>query len=180
MLELKNSCTVAHEPNTLVFIFLTRQTCEMGIDRFNSKVAVKQNVLGSTPDFLPLNKCFTTLELTPNKAASPSLKSKFRQTLFFRAFFTRAMWCAQTIKPKIPIEIIGRGQSIYNYTLPSEPYVTVSRHTALQQKLFEIFFFKRFFPFLKKFYLYIAQFFESHPLTTSRYGKINDAFYIKV
>jgi len=101
---VKFAHTVAHAPNILAFIFLTRQIFEMGMDPFHGKVAKKYSIF--IADLLPLNKCFTTKRLTP-VAASPSLVSYSEQTTFPRAFSTRAIWCAQTIKPKKPMDNIA-------------------------------------------------------------------------
>lgn len=70
----KLTCTVAHAPNIRAFIFLTRQTFEMGMDQFLGKVAKKYVILRNIIDLLPFDKCFTTIKLTPI-AASPSLAS---------------------------------------------------------------------------------------------------------
>jgi hypothetical protein len=67
----KFSCTVAHAPNILAFIFLTRQICKIGIDQFHGKIVIKYAIMATIVDLLPLNKCLTTKELTP-VAASPS------------------------------------------------------------------------------------------------------------
>lgn len=100
---------MAHAPNILAFILLTRQISKMGMDQFHIKVDVKYAICGDIVDLLPLDKCFTTNELTSD-AASLSQVSNSKQTTFPRAIYTRAMWWAQTINPNNPIESIGRGQ----------------------------------------------------------------------
>lgn len=86
----KFSCTVAYAPNILAFILLTRQICEIGMNRFHSIVVMKYAIVEAIVDLLPLNKCFTTKGLTP-VLASPSQVSKSDQTTFPRAMFTRTM-----------------------------------------------------------------------------------------
>jgi len=60
---------VAHAPSILAFIFLTRQIFEMGMNQFHSMVAEKYAILGNIEDLFPLDKCFTTNELTSNAAS---------------------------------------------------------------------------------------------------------------
>jgi hypothetical protein len=85
----KFSHTVAHAPNILAFIFLTRQICEMGMDPFHSKVTMKYSTVGAIADLLPLNRCFTTKRLPQSQLALPWYHTE--QTSFPRALYTRAM-----------------------------------------------------------------------------------------
>lgn len=97
---------MAHAPNILAFILLTRQISKMGMDQFHIKVDVKYTIRGDIVDLLPLDKCFTTNELASD-AASLSQVSNSEQTTFPRAIYTRAMWWAHTMNPKTPIENIA-------------------------------------------------------------------------
>ena len=128
----KFSRTVAQAPSILTFILLTLQTCEMGMDKFHGKVALKYAIAGTIIYLLPLIKCFTTKGLTP-VAASPSLVSDSEQTHFPRALFTRAIWWAHTMKPKNPIDnMIVVGKRNISFPLPNtDLYMQLSPHTAL-------------------------------------------------
>lgn len=81
---------MAHAPNILAFIFLTRQISKMGMDKFHSKVTMKYAILRDIVYLLPLDKCFTTNELTSD-AASLSHLLYSEQTKFPRALYTRAI-----------------------------------------------------------------------------------------
>lgn len=82
---------VAHVPNILAFILLTRQKSKMGINQFHIKVYVKSAIFADIVDLFPLDKCFTTNKLTLD-AASLSQVSNSEQTTFPRAVYTRAIW----------------------------------------------------------------------------------------
>jgi len=56
----KFTCTAAHAPDILAFIFLTRQICEMEIDQFCGMIAIKYAIVNTIVSFFPLSKCFTT------------------------------------------------------------------------------------------------------------------------
>ena len=62
----------------------------MGMNQFHGKVAMKYAILEDIVNLLPLDKCFTTKELTSD-AASLSQMSYSEQTIFPRAIYTRAI-----------------------------------------------------------------------------------------